>query len=166
MDIRNWPLDKVMQLPDCAFGRRWAVGLENYAEGIGVGFDVSEASLPDKCVIWELAITCSGATLNEMQVSLALGEHLPADDAQFFGFTQLFKDIGTSLPPIRNIFLGANYELHLNQLRKPVESASRKLVGRFDCPIAQEAITQVFIVISSFPREVPDWLTSVQGKSL
>lgn len=166
MRIDNWPMDRIMRLPDWCFGRRWAVGVTTYAEGIGIQFDISEASLPDKFVIWELAIQSVGITLNEMQVSLAIGENLPANDAEFVVLKQIFNDIGDSVPPTRNIFLGANYLFHLNQLRQPVEAGGGKLVGRFNCPIAQEVITQVFVVISSLPREVEDWLISGQAINL
>ncbi len=57
MDIRNWPLSQIMQLPDAAFGRRWPVGLAYAFAGAGAEFDISEAALPERFVIWEVLST-------------------------------------------------------------------------------------------------------------
>ena len=53
MDIRNWPMNRIMQLPDCCFSRRWPVGVSWLGEAVSVGYDISEAGLPERCVIWE-----------------------------------------------------------------------------------------------------------------
>ncbi|GAH72945.1 unnamed protein product, partial [marine sediment metagenome] len=56
MDVRNWPADRIMQLPDHCFGRRWLVSVIGARSEIGPAFDISEAGLPEWTVIWNLTL--------------------------------------------------------------------------------------------------------------
>ncbi len=78
MDIRNWPLDRIMQLPDHCFGRRWPITLLTPVVQTVTYYDISEMALPEKCVIWELVFYGYGVLGGELTGwSFALGDVLP-----------------------------------------------------------------------------------------
>lgn len=164
MNIRNWATDRIMQLPDCCFGRRWPVGVYAGAGTMGTHYDISEAGLGDKCVIWSLALITGGASTASHRISLAMGDVLPTTLAQFDAFEPLFSDLGMRGAARRSIYLGA-FGIVVNlTMRQPVMAQGRRLVGLFEIVAADIVAPQAIIEVSSFPTEVPDWLISGQGR--
>lgn len=160
MDIRNWPMDQVMQLPDSAFGRRWAIGVSCQKEEVGTCYDISEAGLPERCVIWQLYIIATSTAFATYSFSLALGDVLPVNDAQFDANEYLFRDIGQHVLPRRELITGVMCPAIDLRMRKLVETGGRRLIGRFVFTTEVLAYLHVFLVVSSVPKEVPDWLVS------
>ena len=161
MDIRHWGLNKIMQLPDCCFGRRFMVSC---ALDIGAAqreYDISEVALPETCVIWELVIDGSGSFGDRGIVRIALGDQLPTAVAMFNELDPLFMGLGLQGAEPRPLELNGGEVLSFRMLRMPVAAAGRRLVIE---GITGETITcRVFvgIVVSGVPKEVPDWLVSV-----
>lgn len=165
MDISNWPLDKIMQLPDCCFGRRWPIIFTLVTTAPTNYFRISEITLPDVCVLWELFVHAVSENtyviLYNRAISLALGDHLPADDAQFTAMANMFPEANELDNDIRSI----RGHLCLTNLRKPYKAQGQRVILRAVCPSTETCIFSVGLVFSSLPKEVPDWLISGPGRS-
>ncbi len=166
MDIRSWPIDKIMQLPDCCFGRRWLVGVYSTDVALGTYYDISEAGLGDRCVVWNLMANAGTSTAGITEISIALGDVLPTTDAEFDALAPLFSDLGRRDADRRALVIGA-FAIAINLTMKlPVMAQGRRLVGRFEVLGVEIATPQVIMEVSSFPTEVPDWLISGRGRGL
>lgn len=166
MNIRSWPFDKIMQLPDCAFGRRWPVAVQNEVAEVGTFYDISELALPETCVIWNCSIWSPYYAIAGVIISLAIGDVLPTDDAQFDVYEPLFRDVGVITAGRRTIHIYRSPGMYAIPMRMPVEAMGRRLVGRFER--ASEVLTGAYVIltVSSIPKEVPDCLLSGQGRGL
>lgn len=164
MDIRNWPIDRIMQLPDCCFGRRWPVGVYATAVEIGTYYDISEAGLGDRCVVWQVSYISASSFGGAAIYALSLGDVLPVNDAQFDALDPIFSDVGRRIPARRGVDVGETGQIITLPLRYPVQAQGRRLVGRFEIISAPTTYAQMILVISSFPTEVPEWLISGQGR--
>jgi len=161
MDIRNWPLDKIMQLPDHCFGRRWPVLFSQGLSAPGTKYFISEMGLPDRCVLWELC--CSvvsevvGVPYECVPFSLALGDNLPVGFNQFWEFENMFPE-ADEISQRMKLFRG---NLYLTQLRKPYAAQGRRVVLRVEEVASASWPFSLGLVFSSIPKEVPDCLLSV-----
>ena len=161
MNIRDWPLDRIMQLPDHCFGRRWPI-IFSLKEPYELYFYISEMALPDYCVLWELYVCSSGVaavgpppTLWDVDVSFKLGDRLPANLVEFTAM----EDIFTGADEIVNGNRVVRPVLNLS-MRMSIHSAGRRVVVRVD-QTGYNAPVSIGLVISSIPMEVPDCLLSV-----
>lgn len=161
MDIRDWPLDRIMQLPDHCFGRRWPIGLQATLLNAEPVFDISEFALPERCVIWEVVLVGRIAAFASVELCLALGDQLPPDDAAFAVLELVFGGV-ESAAGVRGAIETPTLSIHqVTKLRVPLQTSGRRFVGRFIRREAMVAAADVIIVVSSIPREVPDCLLSV-----
>lgn len=166
MKIDNWPMDRVMRLPDWCFGRRWWIG-EYMGSGTGVVYyRLGEEELPDKFILWGVLIACRAPScLEALRLTIRLSDHTPANVADANTMERLLK--GISIPTITYEFYpNANAVTWIGCERQIIESSGRKLamVSNGDQAIAYEMT--VGVLISSMPKEVPDWLISGRGKNL
>ena len=166
MNIDNWPMDRIMRLPDWCFGRRWWI--RDYMGGTagGIEFRLGDEQLPDKFVVWGVLTACRAPNcLEAIRLTVRLSDHAPSGVADVNSMERLLK--GISIPTI-------TYELYVNQngvywiggQRQIIESAGRKLAYTSN---GDQAITYemtVGVLISALPKEVPDWLISGQGRNL
>lgn len=161
MDIRDWPLDRIMQLPDHCFGQKRIVSVHTVTAGMAPLFDISEAGLSDRCVVWEIFLAYTYGTVIFVNISLALGDRLPANDAEYLALEQLFRDFGVRVAGYRYYQVGGPDGFARIPLRQLVLAQGRRLVGRFvrNSDIELQAIAG--LVVSSIPTEVPDCLLSV-----
>lgn len=160
MNIRNWPFDRIMQLPDWCFGRRWPIGLQAVLTDDAPVFDISEAALPETTVIWELAIQNLSILASALIVTLSIGDQLPASDAAFNVCELVFPGIESTTGVRGAVDVMDRGALCSRRLRIPVATAGRRLVGRFLRDTGSAVGGQAIIVVSSIPTEVPDWLCS------
>ncbi len=163
MDIRNWPLDKIMQLPDCCFGRRYPIVFSLLTAAIARVFRISEIGLPERCVLWEIWAYNWGGPIDGLhintRVSFALGDQLPANAGEFDALETMFPEFDEISGDARI----TRVPLHLVNLRKPYFTSGRRIVVSFE-PGSIDALTNtVGLIVSSIPTEVPDWL--VLGKA-
>lgn len=163
MDIRDWGMDRIMQLPDWCFGRKWLVSVQATGSAIEVVFDISEYALPERCVIWQLQYGVGGEQTARGFISLALADFLPASDAAFDASEILLRDYGVTIAGRKIIPVSANGGVARIDLRMPIASAGRRLVGRLAETATATYYLWTTIVVSSVPTEVPDWLVSVPG---
>lgn len=166
MDIRNWPMSRVMQLPDWCFGRRWPVGVRAAIPGAGAVFDMSDVQLPDRFVIWEVVAIQRYAAGSSVEVTLATGLQVPANDAAFDELPLLFPQINSvtgRLGALDLVYLTSSIYV---KVKVPIVGQGSHIVGRFIRTVGTGIGIQVSVIISSIPREVPDWLISGQDKNL
>lgn len=161
MDIRNWPLGRIMQLPDSCFGRRWLVGIKQHETAVAFVWDICEAALPEMVVLWHLNLHMTGEIAALCTVSLALGDVLPTSQAQFAQFEQLFRNVGEIAGGISRISLGTISGQVNWPMRQCVRAAGRRVVGEFSITAAAESTMEAVLTISSVPTEIPDCLLSV-----
>ena len=158
MNIDNWPLDKIMRLPDWCFGRRWWVGTYCGSATGTAFYGMSQETLPDKIVVWGVLITNrSPVCLQAMRLTIRLGYRVPANVAEATALERLFKNI--SEPNILYEFYPQqNASIWINAERLLLETKGRHLcfVANGDQAIAYEMTAGV--LISAMPQEVPDWL--------
>lgn len=160
MDIRNWPFDQIMQLPDHCFGRKFPIILGIRSTDVLNHYLISEIGLPEACVLWEIwfnSIGGDGAFLGNVPgtISLALGDRLPATDAEFNALETLFPEVDEILTGARTIRAPLSLKL-----RKPYRVSGRRVVARW-LALQEDRIDMVLgLVFSSIPKEVPDWLIS------
>lgn len=158
MDISRWSLDRIMQMPDWCFGRRWWVGTNlgtSLAEAVPF---LVEESVPDVFVLWDvlvLSAAAEGQTRTDM--TLRLCRQAPTT-ANVRTFRRLLR--GFSEPTLYyEIQLPADIAIHLGPMRNLIEARNDKIGGiykRLGATTAQEA--QIAFLISGMPREVPDWV--------
>lgn len=164
MNIANWSLNRIMQLPDFCFGRRWPISIFGSERGINIAYDIAECALPEKTVIWELHVRGSGTEGIFYYAGLRLGDKLPTTAAEFNALELLFPCLDDYRIGRSGVKLQKGLELHLTQLRYPVLSAGRRFVGSFETTFESYQEVHVAFIVSSVPTEVPDWLISGPGR--
>ncbi len=165
MDIRNWPMDMIMQLPDSAFGRRWPIGLGFTMTGDGAVFDISDISLPDRMIIWGLSFAQHGGSTATNHLSLALGDVLPTSDAEFNLLELLFSSVKASDGEIGQFEAVTVNNNVVPLIRQPVNTNARRLVGRSIRHVGASLGIAVVLIVSSIPNEVSSWLNLEYPKS-
>lgn len=161
MNISNWPLGQLMQLPDHCFGRRYMVYCTSRPSGQATGFDIAEIAFPEVCVIWELLIDCTVSADKRFIFRITLGDQLPTTEAMVLANEPLIMGLGEQGPEPREIHLKGGRVVRWNKLRFPIRTSGRRLVCQFENTDTLSAIGAVSVVCSSVPREIPDCLISV-----
>ena len=158
MDISQWPFDKIMQLPDCCFGRRFVVSCTVYAAPVTAVWDISEIAYPEKMILWEVGISPRGGMLNGGWIRIALGDQLPDGPVMMDALEALLPGCGMQGPDPRLIPVTEAVGTTVMTLRRPVMVAGRRLVleGLWGAGVSGHVL--VWTVVSSIPREAPDWL--------
>ncbi len=161
MDIRNWSLDQILMLPDHCFGRRWPIGLRVLLVDDAAVYDIAEGGLPETTVIWGLTAAIQYKALGDVSLSVALGDHLPANDAEFDVMEQVFPEvIGPTLRRSEFEVVGTP-SYPLQGIRQVLQTAGRRFVIRGIRDEGTAAGAWCIFIVSSIPREVPDCLLSV-----
>lgn len=166
MDIKDWPLGKIMQLPDCCFGRRFLVCAERSALDAPELFDISEMALPEMCVLWQVILqTYNGdAILHNCRV--ALGDQLPTSTAMLDTLEPLVPGLGVQGAEPRDISIQPGSHFVSMDVRQLLQAMGRRLVVGVRSAMLKETFVRVVVVVSSIPTEVPDWLCSGNLRSL
>jgi len=158
MNISQWPISKIMQLPDHCFGRRHLVSVTKLHIGASAGWDISELALPEIMVIWELILSSDGGENGLVLMRLALGDQLPTSVAQMTALEPLFNGFGLQGLGPRTIRFTGRRDYTIRNLRMPVRTSGRRLVLENIPPPAETYMCSAGIVISSIPKEIPDCL--------
>jgi len=158
MDVRNWSLDQIMQLPDHVFGRRFLIYCSSRPAAGSAGYDISEIAFPELCIIWELLIDCTISDTKRLVFKIALGDQPIAAAGLIEQLEPLFPGLGEQGPEPREIHYKGNKIVRWNKLRIPVRTAGRRMVVEFTNTDEASASGSVGIVVSSVPREIPDCL--------
>ncbi len=160
MDIRDWPVERIMQLPDWCFGQRFPVSVASADLGITIHHVISQLALPERFVIWEIVYTLRSVNAQQLFCCLALGDVEPVLEEQFIILEYLVPGLGRPAPDGLQIDVASVGSPVRVTMRKPVHCGGRRLVGRFEVTAATPWGGCATVIISSFPTEVPDWLIS------
>ena len=160
MDISKWPLNKIMQLPDHCFGRRFSIILGGRVDTGVTTFLLSELALPDVCVLHEISFHGSAEGLDRsipsFQASIKLSDQvfvLAADVA-------LLDDLLTGVDERMAGVAYVRSPLHLTRLRLPIFAQGRRVLARVHESLSVAGYFSLGLVFSSIPKEVPDCLVS------
>lgn len=163
MDVSKWNFDKVMQLPDWCFGRRWPILSTNIVTPANKVQWIVAKGVPDKIVLWELRVFGSMGDITSSWFKVAIGSNRPASDAQFDSFEKLFPG-DYDKPQEENAIPVAKYQPMVISMRRPIDMSGKRFVIQIENNHASVGMRLCFVfVISSIPKEVPDWLFSGQA---
>ncbi|GAH72580.1 unnamed protein product [marine sediment metagenome] len=166
MDVSSWPLDRIMQLPDWCFGKRWWIG-EYLGTAAGeLVYNTVHDRLPDRFVLWSMFV--QGTDWNAgtgINLTVKLAERAYDGDS-FWHADRLFHQIASE-QYVYEFFLTMKGMFYLPYIRSVHESKNNRICVAFKIR-AQETPceNQIAFLISSVPREVPDWLISGPAGSL
>ena len=160
MDVSKWALDKIMELPDWCFGKRWWVGVNLGGAAGETSYWLIDENVPDVFVLWDVLITNAAAEAQtRTDISIRLCRQAPTG-ANIKKFRRLLR--GLSQPTLMfDIQLPKDIAVHLGPMRNLIEARNDKIGGAFkrlNATGAQES--QIAFLISGIPREVPDWVVS------
>jgi len=165
MDIRNWPMERVMQLPDWCFGRRWLIS-RNGATAVNVtNYWLSQETFAEKGVIWALFVNANTTDVkNRLNIGLAYADVAPVDNATFMAKEPVFP--GLREPnTVADLCIDSQQCTYWADLRKQSTPPARRLAI---CTAAFGIGTVNFtigLVVSGVPKEAPDWLISGRAAS-
>lgn len=160
MDVRNWPADQLMQLPDSCFGVRTEIVMAARLGAAATVYVISPMALPDRCVIWQVQVEYpplgNAAAAVRVLVSLKFGDQLPV----VAGTWGVLEDVFAGLDVIGGGHIVFRLPCNLTKLRKLVYPQGRRFVARFEQTTVLTTDAQICLVVSSVPTEVPDCLLS------
>lgn len=160
MDIRKWPLDKIMQLPDWCFGRRWIVSCTALAAGGAAAYDISEIAYPEVMVLWEFNVYPGFAPNVLDRIRICLGDRLPTTPAQVQELEPLIPGLGiTGISP-RGMVIPMRGFIISEKVRQVIRTGGRRLILAVEARVTTDKVFVVSTVVSSLPTEVPDWINS------
>jgi len=165
MDIRDWPFDQIMQLPDHCFGSRFQVAVVCQGADGAAAWDISELALPEKCVIWEWHMCVNAITTDIARARLALGDILPTTTAIMDGLEPVFRGFGVQGPEPRDIIIARWGLPAMRVLKQPLLAAGRRFILEVTGEATKTPIVCFVFSISSMPTEVPDCLLSANLRS-
>lgn len=163
MNISNWPIGRIMQLPDCCFGQKWLVTAEGYSANGARAWDMSELAYPDRMVLWEVNLCWVFSDDWGQRARIAMADVLPRTAGMMSANVPLLQGIGIQGPEPRFIYsniYGGNEKI---SLRKYMEPQGKRLVIEAYSTAEHYLRIRVHTVVSSMPNEVPEWLISGQG---
>jgi len=160
MDVSRWPLERRMALPDWCFGQKWWIGMTVGTTADGqVYFFISDLP-PDNFVVWDILFSPGGVVAcTKADLTLCLCKEAPVV-GNIRILTRLLRQFGTK---------GQMYDMHLaphsvsyfGPMKVAVEAVNLGIGGTLKM-YAETAVCEnsVGILISTLPREVPDWVVS------
>ena len=161
MNISDWPIGRIMALPDHLFGRRFIVCCHSRVDGQTTLWDISEIQFPELFVIWEAHFLTWETELTETIFRVALGDQLPANVGMMDALEPLFPGLGISEAEPRRLYFKEYQRLYMRNLRIPVRASGRRLVCEFHNTFTHASIMGLFLTVSGVPKEIPDCLISV-----
>lgn len=160
MDISKWSIEQIMQLPDCAFGQRFPVFVSQSVTGENTAWDMSELSIPSRVVLWSVDVVIVESSSALTWYRLGLGDMKPVSLAEMDGSKDLLMGYGREGSRPRRV-----YGLHAggfvsHKLRQYKEPQGRKLIIEVHSTADKTMAVRAGVIVSTIPREVPDWLIS------
>ncbi|MBA7708110.1 hypothetical protein ES703_116998 [subsurface metagenome] len=166
MRIDNWPIDRIMRLPDWCFGRRYVISATAFGAVGAQGWDISELSFPEVCVIWSLSFWASRVSPDVEALRIAMGTQLPTAVGMMDVLDPIFPGLGFHGAEPRQIEPALAGLASGMFLRMPLEPRGRNLIIEVSSVAEKNGSVIVALVVSAMPREVPDWLISAQAINL
>ncbi len=161
MDVRNWPLDRIMQLPDHCFGRRWVIACGGLTDADTDVFTIVRTGVPDKCVIWEILVSAMSGLTVQIAVEFAWADQLVTTLAEWTRLQKMFPCQGVQDDGNFYFWTGGVGGLCLRRLRLTSPAAGLRPSVRLAGASGDGFNLTTLFVVSSLPTEVPDCLLSV-----
>jgi len=157
MNISDWPISKIMQLPDEAFGRRFFISCMMKVSGESTVWDISELGFPEICVIWEMQLLTWQTAGARTEFRVALGDHLPTTAAEVDVLEPVFPGLGQTGAEPRVITSKDWQGFVARKLRLPIRASGRRLVVEFTNTFTPATVMSCILTVSSIPKDIPSW---------
>jgi hypothetical protein len=155
-----------MQLPKWAFGRIWPIGFSDPSVDDTPDYKLSHIALPEWCVLWEFQAMMTRAVAALGEISLALGDQLPADVDAFNRLEKVFKGWHSLTSGEGYTNLSVEAALRMENIRMPIKTSGRRFVSSFDRFLGTANGFTMILMVSGLPRSVPEWLIYPEGENL
>ena len=111
-------------------------------------------------MLWQLNIHCWSSGSADNRIRLAIGDQQPTSEAQMSLLQPLINGLGSQGSGPRRIkLLGSGVNMRVD-MRTVIASRGRGLILEVYSVAEQIIGVHVITVVSSIPKEVPDWLIS------
>lgn len=159
IDIRAWPVDRIMCLPDHVFGQRWVVNSSQVIAGNTTNRWLVQRSLPNRFVLWSLRF--GGLTEFPLYLAFkfAMGDQTPADEAAFDGNPRLFPGKLDTAGEEGDLYVSGIDVREMNMRRMIQGDGLRFVCSCFNPSAAGTARITVSFEISSVPSTIPSCLS-------
>ncbi len=163
MDISNWPMDRIMQLPVDCLGTRFTIIFSDAQPAVGDDIYFNNLALTDRCVLHEIHASIGSSTVNVSSpiasLALVLANRQPANLTEFLTHDNLLTGIDEETSDIQQF----RTPMHLTRLKLPILAQGRKVALKFSIEGVFAAHFNVALVFSSIPREIPDFYSGHPG---
>lgn len=163
MNIEKWDIEKIMRLPDWCFGTRYVLACSAYGANAAYGFDMSEISLPNRGVLWQLTLHTIFSDSSSNYMKIARGNKLPATEAEFNLLKPFVTGLGQAGAEPRQLVSYPSGQTLSMSMKMPIESVGGRLIIAAYGQAAKSTRIRVVAVVSGIPKEVPDWLNLGQA---
>jgi len=157
MDISSWSIGQIMQLPDCLFGRRFPIACCAYGAQGALAWDIAEIAFPERFVLWNVSFVSNYIDYQSDYIRMAMGDQLPAAAGEMDLLEPLLPGLGADGMEPRQIYIARRPFDGMKGLRNPYQAAGRRFVLEVQPVAEQGARVMVVLIVSSMPREIPDW---------
>jgi len=163
MNIRNWSIGELAQLPDYLFGQRWLVGYSMVVTAGTTEYIVLERAIPDRTVIWGVMTDHQAGAGLGFYCRVALGDRTPVNEAEFMRLEGVFTGLDGEVGGIGVYTMMDNGGKITNNMKKIIEPQSRRFVFAFTNTGTGGKSMAIRLIISSVPTELPAWFHSGPG---
>ena len=163
MDISNWSWSQILQLPDHLFGRRFVVSNQIRRSAVCNYWGITKAALPEKCVLWEFTVAIWGVGTNVDRLRIHLGDFLPTTTAEMDLLDRMITDYYLDVFAQWDFSFQSPGILNLSRIKLPIDAKGRRVILEVVVDEIADSSVQSLYVISSVPKEIPDWYLTHQG---
>jgi len=155
-----------MKLPDWCFGRRFWIGCQGYHATGGVGYGFAEETYPEQFMLWAVMLSSySPAMTSAMRVMIRLSTKVFTGMAEVQAAQRLLKGVGRP-GPYFDLYVQSNGVTFFGDIRQYCSFPGHRLAIATNGDAANLYYCDVNVLISSVPKEIPDWLLSDLDKLL
>lgn len=160
IDIRNWPIDQIMQLPDEAFGQKWQIITNEQVAGGATDVWMASEKVPDTIVLWEIRVHGIRTSIPAGGFKFAIADQIPADEDAFDLGERIFKGSLDNTVEEGMINYGNPDSALVIPMRKHVVMGGKRFTVWFKNTAGNVNETTVMFLISSIPRSLGEWMLS------
>lgn len=144
---------EIMQLPDEEFGQRWPLGMYCTLSDANPVFDIVEAPLPEKTIIWEIQMSVGGSLNINAEIIFAIGDQLPTSDAEFFENEILFRECEGATGNRGGFIIECLQGKAISKIKVMLNTAGRRLIMRAIRVNGVSVSAAANVIISSVPTK-------------
>lgn len=145
---------QVMQSSVESFGSRWMVALVGTEVSVADKYVLTVGGVPDRCVVWELAVLVTGTVTNVAYVEFGWADRFPGSVEEWTGLAKMFPAQGVQDGADWAFVVTASAVLHMNRLKVVGPRAGMRPVMRIDPLTSDSAVVAAYLTISGAPSEL------------